>query len=447
LKIDKEILRLSVPAIVSNVTVPLLGLCDTGISGHLGSESYLAAIAVGSMMLSVLFWLFGFLRMGTTGLTAKAFGKGDDLELKEIFSCAVLLATVIGMLLIAFREPLLVLLLAVIKPDPVVADLVGKYFMVSIGEAPAMLCVMAVTGWFLGMQTTLWPMVIAISINVINIAMSFVLVFYVEMGFVGVAWGTFIANWTGAFLSLAAAWRFRKGKGLVVSIFDIRKAGILLRFFSVNVNLFLRSFCIIGVSLAVTAAGARMGALTLAVNAVMMQFFTLFSFFMDGFAFSGEALVGRWYGASDRTMLEKSVRHLLIWSLAVAVLFTVFYVAGSGWLTSVLTDEEDVRAGVLAMRIWIWLIPLISAWAFIYDGFYVGITDTGRMLLATFLATSVFMFTVFVRIDSGNIEFGVSSNKILWLAFISYLFLRGLVLSMMWNGRLRYRMADSFRSN
>ncbi|MDE6399981.1 MAG: MATE family efflux transporter [Muribaculaceae bacterium] len=436
MNINREILRLSVPAVVSNITVPLLGLCDTGISGHLGSERFLAAIAVGSMMLNVVFWLFGFLRMGTTGLTAKAYGAGDDHQLKEIFSCSVFIATVLGMLLIAFREPVLRLLLVVVQPEADIAGLVRRYFEISIGAAPAMLCVMAVSGWFVGMQTTFWPMVIAISVNVINIAASFILVFYVGCGFKGVAIGTFIANWAGAFIAILAAWKFRRGKGLVVSVLDIGDAGLLLRFFKVNVNLFFRSFCIISVSLAVTAAGARLGSMTLAVNAVMMQFFTLFSFFMDGFAFSGEALVGRCYGARDVKMLTKSVNSLLVWSLCVALLFTLIYVTGYGCLVDVLTDEDSVRAGVRAMSIWIWLLPLVSVWAFIYDGFYVGITDTGSMLIATLLSTLVFMGFAFVRIEGGAISIGVSSNNYLWFAFMSYLFLRGLILSLMWRRRV-----------
>ncbi len=428
------------PAIVSNITVPLLGLCDTGIAGHLGSETSLAAIAVGSMMLNVVFWLFGFLRMGTTGLTAKAFGKGDSVELREIYSCAVFLAVALGVFLYAFREPILWLLFAVINPEPEVEGLARKYFLICMGEAPAMLCIMAVSGWFVGMQSTFWPMVIAISVNVINIAASFLLVFYAGLGFVGVAWGTFIANWIGVVIALVAAWRFRKDCGVCISIADIRNAGLLLRFFKVNSNLFLRSFCIIVVSLAVTAAGARLGALTLAVNAVMMQFFTLFSFFMDGFAFSGEAMVGRWFGAYDGLMLKKCVRRLLLWSFGVALVFTLFYISGSGWLASVLTDEENVRNGVRSMRIWIWLIPVVSVWAFIYDGFYVGITDTGRMLLATFLATVFFIVAAFVRIGPSGLDLCVSSNKILWFAFISYLLLRGLVLSMLWKRSLSRRM-------
>lgn len=432
-------MKLSVPAIVSNITVPLLGLCDTAISGHLGSELYLAAIAVGAMMLNVVFWLFGFLRMGTTGLTATAFGKKDDGEIGKSFSRALVLACLLGCLLVLLRHPLLDLLLLLISPEEEVASLVKDYFLICIWEAPSMLATMAISGWFVGMQSTLWPMVIAISVNVINIIASVLLVFVFKMGFEGVATGTLIANWAGLLIALMAAKSFRKGKCLWSGWNGVLKGGGIRKFFTVNSNLFFRSFCIIAVSLGVTAGGARLGAMTLAVNAILMQFFTFFSFFMDGFAFSAEALTGRFSGAGDRHMTDKCVRLLLIWSLGVALLFTAAYTGGYGLVTSLLTDEESVREGVREMRYWIWLIPLSSVWAFIFDGFYVGITETGKMLLATMTATIVFFIVAFVRFGTTGIHIGTENNHMLWSAFVAYLFLRGVVLAILWRSESNKR--------
>lgn len=431
------------PAIVSNITVPLLGLCDTGISGHLGSELYLAAIAVGSMMLNVVFWLFGFLRMGTTGFTASAFGGGDDKLVRQIFTASVILAILIGCLLILLRNPLAALLTRVISPDAGVKSLALDYFRICIAEAPAMLFTMAVTGWFLGMQSTFWPMVIAISVNVVNIILSFLLVFVFRQGFEGIAWGTMTANYIGAVIAIIAAVRFRKGKPLFVSPRKALDSRLLIRFFKVNTNLFVRSFCIICVSVAVTGAGARLGAEVLAVNAVIMQFFTLFSFFMDGFAFSGEALVGRWYGAGDAVKLRKSVSALLIWTVGMAAMFTVVYSSGGGIITDILTDEQSVRSGVRGMLVWICVLPMVSAWAFIYDGFYIGITDTGRMLLATAVATTVFFCVVFLRIGPGGITVSVESNTMLWTGFLSYLALRGLILALMWRRSVALKLGQN----
>lgn len=440
--INRQILKLSLPAIVSNITVPLLGLCDTAISGHLGSELYLAAIAVGSMMLSVVFWLFGFLRMGTTGITAKAFGSRQDDEVRKIFTRALVLGVMIGVMLIVFRFPLLRGMSALVGAEESVADLVGTYFSICIWEAPSMLATMAVSGWFVGMQSTLYPMVIAISVNVINIIASVAFVYGFGMGFAGIAYGTLTANWAGLAVAMVAVKFFRRGSPVFCKVGEIFGGGGLLSFFKVNTNLFFRSACITAVSLGVTAAGARLGAMTLAVNAVLMQFFTLFSFFIDGFAFSGEALVGKYAGARDAVMLGKSVRLLLLWGLRMGLLFTAIYVFFSPCITGLLTDDEGVRQGVRGMRVWIWLIPVISVWAFVYDGFYVGITATGKMLKATLAATITFFLISFIRINDGMVVLGVESNGYLWSAFLSYLLIRGVLLAAMWRGTKRRATGD-----
>lgn len=430
--IDREILRLSVPAIVSNVTVPLLGLCDTAISGHLGSEIYLAAIAVGSVMLNVVFWLFGFLRAGTTGLTANAFGAGDDLALRQVFSRAVIFALAGGMLIVIMQHPLGNCLIRIIHPDPEVAIYVARYFSICIWDAPAILGVMALSGWFVGMQSTLYPMAIAVIINLINIALSFLFVFPLRLGFEGVAWGTLCANWIGLALSFVLARKFRKGKPLWCRCGEIFRGGGLGKFFSVNGDLFLRSACIISVSLGVASAGARLGALTLAVNVIVMQYFQFFSFFMDGFAFSAEALVGKYVGCSDRVMVKTVVRALLKWTLIMAVLFSLIYFSGCDLISEILTDRRVVWGELHRLRIWIALLPLVSAWAFIYDGFYVGITSTRKMMIATMVSTIVFYVIAFVRYDADGFSIGIDDNKVLWSAFLSYLFLRGAILAGQW---------------
>ena len=433
MNINREILRLSVPAIVSNITVPLLGLCDTAISGHLGSEIYLAAIGVGSIMLNVIVGLLVFLRMGTTGLTATAFGAGDSQMVTKVFTRAFLLGLGLGLLLVLLQTPVMDLMLAVISPEEEVRHYAESYFTVRVWGMPAMFAVMSVSGWFVGMQSTAAPMAVAIIMNVVNIILSYLLVFHTGVGFAGVAWGTAVSNWIGLIVALVWAKRFRKGQPLFSSLLHVFKGGGMGRFFSVNSNLFLRSACIMCVSLGVTSAGARMGALTLAVNVVMMQFFTFFSYFMDGFAFSGEALIGRFTGAGDVPMLRRSVRALLKWTLGVALLFALVYAVGECPVTSLLTDSSNVREGVDAMGVWLWILPLVSAWAFIYDGFFVGTTDTGKMMIATLVASVVFYIVAFFRVESGHIVMSVMGNEALWTAFLSYLFMRGGVLAVIWN--------------
>lgn len=420
------------PAIVSNITVPLLGLCDTAISGHLGSEVYLAAIGVGSIMLNVIVGLLVFLRMGTTGLTATAFGAGNDGMVSKVFTRAFLLGLGLGVVLVVLRVPIMDLMLTIISPDAEVRRYAESYFTVRVWGMPAMFAVMSVSGWFVGMQSTVAPMAVAIIMNVLNIALSYLLVFHTQVGFAGVAWGTAVSNWIGLVVALVWAMRFRKGKRLFGNLRDVLKGGGMGKFFSVNSNLFLRSACIMCVSLGVTSAGARMGALTLAVNVVMMQFFTFFSYFMDGFAFSGEALTGRWYGAGNKDMLQKSVRALLRWTLGVALLFTLLYAVGQGPVTSLLTDNDSVREGVGSMRLWLWALPLVSVWAFIYDGFFVGVTDTNKMMIATLVASIVFFIVAFLRMEGGRVVMAVLGNNALWGAFLSYLFLRGGILAVIW---------------
>ncbi len=371
--------------------------------------------------------------MGTTGLTATAFGAGDDSGVRKVFTRAMLLAGGAGVALILARELVMYALMKLIGAEPDVAGYVGRYFMIRIWGSPALLGVLAVSGWFVGMQSTAYPMVIAISVNIVNIAASFALVFWFGLGFEGVAWGTLVSNWVGLAIAMGCALRFSKGKRLWCGVREAVSGGGMGRFFSVNSNLFFRSACIICVTLGVTAAGARLGAATLAINVVVMQFFQFFSFFMDGFAFSGEALVGRWWGAGDSVMVGKYVRALLWWTVGVALLFTVCYGLGSDGITSLLTDSESVRQGVKGMRAWIWSLPVVSAWAFIYDGFYVGVIDTRKMMMSTIVATIVFYIVAFVKLAEGRVVIEVDSNAAVWTAFLSYLFIRGAFLAIAWH--------------
>lgn len=318
---------------------------------------------------------------------------------------------------------------------------VARYFSICIWGAPAILGTMALSGWFVGMQSTVYPMAVAVIVNVINILLSFFFVFVLRLGFEGVAWGTLSANWIGLLIAFLFAVRFRRGKLIFCSAYEIIKGGGLGKFFSVNANLFVRSACIICVSLGIASAGARLGALTLAVNVIVMQFFQFFSFFMDGFAFSAEALVGRYSGCGDEKMLKCTVFALLKWTLVVSAVFFALYFSGCGIISAILTDQEDVREGIVALRVWICLIPPVSAWAFIYDGFYVGVTDTRKMMWATMFSTIVFYIIAFIRYDNGGLRIGISDNTILWSAFLTYLFLRGVILACRWKRVSRQRVS------
>ena len=430
--LNRDILRLSLPAIASNVTVPLLGLCDTAISGHLGSELFLASIAVGTVMLNVVFWMFGFLRGGTTGLTANALGASDYKEVGKVLCRGLFIALIAGVALIAAQRPLFAFLSLVAGQGSDIDSYVRQYFNLRIWGSPALLATMAISGWFVGMQSTLYPMIIAIAMNVVNIAVSFLLVFPCGMGFPGVAAGTLISNWTGLAIALACLWFFKRGLP-VRFVFSGVFHGGLWRYFSVNGNLFLRSFFIICVTMGVTAAGARLGTLVLAVNVIVMQFFQFFSFFMDGFAFSGEAIIGLRAGQGDLEMLGKSFRRLLQWTLGVGLCFTVLYFTAGGKVAALLTDSPEVVGMIGDVRLFIGLIPIVSCWAFIYDGFYIGLTDTWQMMISTLLGGVAFFMLAFTNIAApgGHMAFGVVSNEMIWTGFLAYLFVRGAWLALM----------------
>ena len=386
MKLNKEILRLSIPAIISNITVPILGLSDTTISGHLGSELYIGAIAVGTMMFNVVFWLFGFLRMGTTGLTAQAYGARDNDECRKLLVRACALGLIIGVVILLLHIPIRWLLLLLISPEGQVADYATDYFNICIWGAPALLFNMAVMGWFLGVQNTVVPMIISVSVNIVNIILSLCFVFLFDMGFEGVAYGTMISNWVGVGIAILYVLKFYEWRFPKICRTDILQLSDMGRFFKINTDIMFRSACIMSVSLTVTSIGAQLGALTLAANAIIMQFFILFSYFMDGFAFAAEALSGKFVGARDLHNLKRVINRLLLWALGVASVFTIIYIGGYKFIVSFITNEANVIATVDKYSLWLKLIPIVTVAAFIYDGIYIGLTATRQMLIATFLS-------------------------------------------------------------
>ena len=443
--LNKEIIRLAAPAILNNITVPLLGLCDTAIAGHLGSPSYLGAVSIGAMMLNVFFWLAGFLRMGTTGLTARGYGRASAIECREVLRKSLILAGGISILILLLQVPLQKLLIQLIAPDSDIADLASLYFRIGVWGVPAQLAVMAVSGWFIGIQTTVVPMTIAIGTNIINILASIGFAFGLGWGFRGIICGTLCANWIGAIAALTWAWIRYRNTGLEdrekpfrlserenvlkgnPKEEEIGKRGESVRWrelFSVNGALFIRSACIMAVSLTVTSVGARLGDLTLAANAIIMQFFLFFSYFMDGFAFSGEALAGKYFGAGRYEMIKATMKSLCVWGVVMAVIFFSIYYFGSRPITALLTDSAQVIAEAEKYRLWILLLPPVTVAAFIFDGLFVGLTRTRAMMAVTIAGAAVFFILLFLcRIPLGN--------NLLWLSFECYLFIRGAALAVL----------------
>lgn len=424
--INRDILRLAWPAIVSNVSVPLLGLCDTAVTGHLGSEVYLSAMSAGAMMINVVYWLFASLRMATTGLTARAYGAADMRSCAQALARSSMLALGIGIILVCLHTPLSGALEALIGATERTSELSSLYFTITIWGAPAVLFNMIASGWMIGMQNTLYPMILSVGINVLNIVLSLTLVFGCGLGFEGVAYGTLIATWCGALGYVWALSRFEQARHVVKLRFS-EVTHNLSEFFKVNSDLLARSALIMAVSLAMTAYGARMGDEVLAANAVLMQFFILFSHFSDGFAFSAEALCGKFAGAGYRAGLTATLRALVMWGIILAVVASIIYSIFPIRIAALITDNKDVLASIGDMRLWISALPAITVAAFLLDGVYVGLTATRSMLLATASAAALFFITM--TVGAGILP--LNGNRLLWTAFLIYLAVRGIVLAML----------------
>lgn len=414
---NKRILALAIPSIVANITTPLLGLVDTAIVGHMGSAVYIGAIAVGGVMFNMLYWLFSFLRGGTSGLAAQAYGSGNSATQSLVLCRSLFVAIAAGILLVVLQWPLRWILQWFVDPDPATGQLALQYFNILIYGAPAVLGTYSLSGWFLGMQNSRMLMVTSIIINLTNIAVSMLLVFGLHWRIAGVASGSLVAQWIGFIVGLAL---LRKYNIKIPAIAEIFRKGELIRFFKINIDVMLRTVCLIAVTLWFTKAGARQGAVILAVNTLLMQLFLLFSYMMDGFAFAGEALVGRFVGARDFTSLHRCVKNIFGWGVLLATLFTgVYFMFGESFLKLLSADTDVIRASG-EYYWWAAVVPFAGFAAFAWDGVFLGATLTRQLLLSMAGAMMTF-FVVF------HIFYASMGNHALWMAFILYLAMRGLL--------------------
>jgi len=438
---NREILQLALPSVVSNITVPLLGLVDVTIAGHIGDAAYIGAIAIGSMVFNIIYWVFGFLRMGTGGMVSQAFGRRDLTEVMKLLVRALCVGFGVALCFVVLQVPLRIAALYLMSTPSDIVPLVTVYFNIVIWGAPAMLGLYGMTGWFIGMQNTRAPMLVAIVQNVVNIVTSLVLVIVFGMRIEGVAAGTLTAQWAGFFMAVLI-WKIyygrlkphlSKGKPLTARIRHILfgerdKWG---HFFTVNRDIFFRTLCLVAVNLFFTSAGAGQGATILAVNTLLMTLFTLFSYVMDGFAHAGEALAGKYYGAGNMPAFRDMVGKLFLWAAGVVLVFTAVYVAGgSGFLRLLTSDTAVVEASADYIH-WAYAIPIAGAAAFVYDGVFVGVTATRGMLQSLLVASMVFFVAYYLF-------YGTYHNHALWLAFLLYLISRGMVLAFLYR-RIRYR--------
>ncbi len=431
---NKRILGLALPNIVTNITVPLLGMVDMAIVGHL-SSTHIGAITIGTSIFNLIYWNFGFLRMGTSGFTAQAFGAGRMDEAVKILIRACTIALAIAVTLIALQWPISLLVPVIFEGGSEVIRLALIYFFVRIWAAPATLGMYAIKGWFIGMQDSKTPMWIAIFLNCVNILASLIFVLVLHWDIFGVALGTVLANYSGLALGIFFLRRkFRRDHNfsLFTFHFSLFKEALhwndMRRFFKVNGDIFLRTLCLSGVFTFITAASSHISDQILAVDALLLQFFTLFSYIMDGFAYAGESLVGRHIGARQLRHLKLAVRLLILWGLALTVVFTGLYAAFGNQFLHIFTDQQDVISAAGDYMTWVLVIPVCGFAAFLFDGIFIGATATRTMRNAMFIATAAF-FAVYYGLKY-NARTDIDEhlwNNILWTAFMVFLTLRGLL--------------------
>ncbi|SFM54456.1 MATE family efflux transporter [Marinobacter pelagius] len=399
---DRRLWALAWPLMLTNLTVPLLGLVDTAVLGHLESPEYLGAVAVGANLFSILYWTFGFMRMGTTGLAAQAWGKRDSFGQVALLLRSVLLAVGIGLLLILFHQPLIRIGLALMNPSPDVTGLAAEYAAIRIWSAPAVLCQYTLVGWLIGMQFPRGPMIMLIVANGLNIVLDVLFVTGLGWNSRGVAIATVIAEYGAAMIGFAIVLtRLPEGQRLTRELFG--QMSDYLKILRVNRYIMVRTIALLLVLAFFTAQGARQGDTILAANAVLITFLLVISNALDGFANAAEALIGEAIGKDSRRRFRVVFRSALRWSLWGALLLTIIFVFGGQHLIALLTGIESVRVTAWEYLPWLWLLPFASVWGFLLDGVFIGATRTRDMQnTMLFSALGVFLPVWWLTTGWGN---------------------------------------------
>ncbi len=418
----RRVWRIAGPVILSNLTVPLLGAVDTAVVGRLPEAWHMGAVAVGAMVFNFVYWGFSFLRMGTTGLTAQAHGAGDADEVRANLARPLLLALALGLALIALQWPIAALTLWGIEGSAEVEALAASYVAIRIWAAPATLANYALFGWFVGLGDTRAGFVMQVATNLFNVALAVAFVLGLGWGVPGVAAATLIAEWAGVAVGLAIALRKLRRLGGRLAPGRLLDGRRLKRLVTVNLDIFLRTLCLIFGFAFFVAQGAKAGDVTLAANAVMMNFLHVMAYGLDGFAFAAEALVGAAFGARDPAALRRAVRATTIWAGFTALAFALAYAALGTLLIDVLTTVPEVRGAARALLPWAVLAPFVAVWSFQLDGIFIGATRTADMRNCAVVALLAYLAAWLALAPS-------LGNDGLWAAFMVFYAARALTLA------------------
>ena len=423
MNLNRRILNIAIPNIISNITVPLLGIVDLALVGHLESKVYIGTIALGSMIFNFIYWGFSFLRMGTGGFAAQSYGKKDFRESFYILYRALLVGFIGAVFLLIIQKPIDLLSFFIINGSDEVEFFARQYFYIRIWAAPATIALYSISGWYIGMQNAKIPMIIAITVNLLNVGFNVLFIKVFGMKSDGVALGTVLAQYLGLIVGLIFLSKNSKRLKQYLNFKEILQVNALKKFFNVNKDIFIRTISLVFALSFFTAKSAKYGDTLLAVNTLLLQFFMIYAYIVDGFAFAGEALAGKYFGARDKINLIKASKLLFYWGLTMAGIFTIAYYFGDNLLLKILTNNSEVIHDIQPYLFWIYLIPVITFGAFIWDGIFIGVTASASirnaMLISTFL---VFLPSYFILHH-------YFYNHGLWAAFMIFMIARFVTLS------------------
>lgn len=417
---NKRIFKLAIPNIISNITIPLLGMVDTALMGHLDSLIYVGAIALGSMIFNFIYWGLGFLRMGTLGFTGQAFGSKNYKEVSLVFYRSIILALIAAVILLILHPWIIDAVLSLTTSSEAIKTEARSYFMIRIWALPASLLILSLSGWFIGMQNTLYPMIISIFSNIVNITLSFIFVYSYNMKAEGVALGTVIAQFMALILAFIL-WLIKYKKYWIKAKWKEIINSKLLHLLNVNKDIFIRTLGIIFVFSFFTVKSANISDISLAVNTVLFQFFIFFSYMLDGFANAGEALSSEAIGAKNKIFLKKVISKTLLFGFIFSLLFTLVYAFAGNSILQILTNNQDILDAAKPLLFWVIAVPLISFPAFIFDGIFIGATAS-KAMRNTMLMATLLVFVPIVYSGLGN------ELTRLWTGFLLFMLARGLFL-------------------
>jgi MATE family multidrug resistance protein len=417
-KINSETLRLAIPNILSNISIPLLSTVDTILMGHF-TELHLGAVGLGSMIFNFVYWNFGFLRMGTTGFTAQAYGKKDQSEIIHTFFRAVLIVIVISLIILLLKNMIGNVSFKAMNVSEEQFELVSQYFFIRIWAAPATLSLYVFMGWFFGLQNAIIPLVLTIFINILNIVLSYYFIFYLGMEVDGVAWGTVFAQYSG--LLMALVFFILKAKNLfsLVRLTEIFHATTISRFLRINIDIFLRTVILTFSFGFFYSQSSVFGSTILAVNVILLQFINWMSYGIDGFAFAAESLTGKYFGAKDDQGLQTSLKISFAWGALLALLYAGIYGILGDKILKIFTSQANLLSQASDYMIWMIIIPLFSFACYIWDGIFIGLTASKSMRNSMILSILIYLGMFYLPKDFGNHG--------LWFALAVFLLARGLI--------------------